>query len=121
MQDTAWGDIFAQQDWLHMNTYSVFPSPRLQTGSQAEEKAKDRGKLANTGIRQLFGKDILPNFCSSTPKLSNGLQYSEGQDVTLKCHNQSARYKVVYSDEDKKTMQNMEFAGKFWQSCGATK
>ena len=36
--------------------------------------------------------------------MSNGLQYSEGQEVTLKCHNQSAWYKALYSDEDKKAI-----------------
>ena len=56
------GDIVAQQDWLHMNAYSVFLSPRLQTGSKltVEEQAKDRGKLEDTGIRHFFGKDIVP-------------------------------------------------------------
>ena len=70
------GDIFAQQGWLHMNAYIMFLSPLLQRGSQMEEKAKDREnlKLQDTGIRGIFGKDIVPKFCSTTAKLSNTME-----------------------------------------------
>ena len=62
-----------------MNAYSVFLSPRFETGTKKEEKAKNDGKVADTGIKQRFGPPIVSNFFSSTAKLAQGIQYIEGQ------------------------------------------
>ena len=67
------GAIVAKQGYLHMNAYSLFLPPCLKVGSEAEEDAKDRGKLVDKGIRELFGKDIVPNFCSTVPSQENKL------------------------------------------------
>ena len=72
------GDITTKHGYLHMNAYSVLIFPRLKVGSAVKEDAIDRGKLDDKGMRELFGKVIVPNFCSSTSKLSNRLQCSEG-------------------------------------------
>ena len=73
------GKVIAREGWLHMNAYSVFLSPRFETGTKKEEKAKNDGKVADTGIKQRFGPPIVSNFFSSTAKLAQGIQYIEGQ------------------------------------------
>ena len=81
------GAITANCGYLHMNAHTVFLAPRLKAGSSSEEEAKDKGKIVDDGMRQLFGKSHVPKFCLSTAKLTNGLQYSEGQEVTINAHN----------------------------------
>ena len=76
----------------------MFLSPRLKVGSTSEEDAKDRGEIIHQGMKDLFGKNLVPKFCSSTAKLTKGLQYSEGQHVTINAHNQVAQYPVKYND-----------------------
>ena len=84
-----------------MNAYTVFLSPRLKVGSASEEAAKDKGKLEDQGMRELFGKDLVPKLCFSTAKLTTGLQYTEGQEVTINAHNQVANFTVEYTDDEK--------------------
>ena len=91
-------DITDNHGYLHMNTYTVFLATRLKVGSSPEEAAKDRGEIIDQGMKDLFGKNLVPKFCSSTSKMTNGLQYSEGQHVTINAHNQVAQYPVKYDD-----------------------
>ena len=87
-----------------MNAYPVFLVPRLKVGSEGEEKKKDTGKILDIGIRGIFGGGIVPEFCFSTAKLNTGMQYSEGQDVTINAHNQMAWYHVTYTGDQQKVL-----------------
>ena len=109
------GDITTKHGYLHMNAYSVLISPRLKVGSAVKEDAIDRGKLDDKGMRELFGKVIVPNFCSSTAKLSNRLQCSEGQEVTINANNQAARFKVTHNDEQKVMIPTHHAQGIRWK------
>ena len=91
------GVITANHGHLHMNAYTVFFATRLKVGSSSEEASKDRGEIIDQGMRGLFRKNLVPKFCSSTAKLTNGLQYSECQEVTINAHNQVAQYPVQYN------------------------
>ena len=50
---------------------------------------------------ELFGKDLVPKFCFSTARLTTGLQYTEGQEVTINAHNQVANFTVAYTEDEK--------------------
>ena len=95
------GAITAFHGYFHMNAYTVFLSRRLRVGCKAEEDAKDRGKLEDKGMREPFGKNQVSKFCFSTAKLTTGLQYTEGQEVTINAYNQVAQYTVQYTDDQK--------------------
>ena len=49
------GNITAYHGHLHMNAYPVFLAPRLKAASAEQEEKKDKGKILDTGIRELFG------------------------------------------------------------------
>ena len=95
------GNITAYHGYLHMNAYPVFLTPRLKAASSEQEEKKDNGKILDTGIKGIFGGDLVPEFCFGTSKLNTGMQYSEGQEVTIHAHNQQATYPVRYTDEQK--------------------
>ena len=97
------GNITAFHSYLHMNAYPVFLTPRLKAASAEQELAKDKGKTLDSGMREMFGGGLVPEFCFSTAKLNTGMQdvYSEGQEVTINAHNQLAQYPVTYTDDQK--------------------
>ena len=109
------GNITAYHGYLHMNAYPVFLPPRLKAGSAEEEAQKDKGKILDTGIRELFGKGLVPELCFSTAKLNTGMQYSEGQYVTFHAHNQLAQYSVSYTEDQKAMGFARHIAGIQWK------
>ena len=109
------GNITAYHGYLHMNAYPVFLTPRLKAGSAEQEVENDKGKNLDKGMRDLFGKGLVPEFCFSTAKLNTGMQYSEGQYVTFHAHNQLAQYSVSYTEDQKAMGFARHIAGIQWK------
>ena len=109
------GDITAYRGYLHMNAYPVFLKPRLKAGSAEQEVAKDNGKILDTGIKGIFGGDLVPEFCFSTSKLTTGIQYSEGQEVTFNAHNQVANFSISCTEDQKAMGFSKHIIGIRWK------
>ena len=63
----------------------------------------------------LEGGGLVPEFCFSTAKLTTGIQYSEGQEVTFNAHNQVANFTVEYTEDQTRMGFSKHIFGIRWK------